>query len=78
MGEGLLPASMPSRWTGSSLTAFLSNDSSEASIVAGLMPTLVGIDSADSAGFERECGAATTGALNTVGVGLALGLGVIK
>ena len=42
------------------------------------MPTLVGIDSADSAGFERECGAATTGALNTVGVGLALGLGVIK
>ena len=38
------------------------------------MPTLVGNDSVDSAGFERELGVATTVALNAVGAGL----GVIK
>ena len=74
MGEGLLPASMPSRWTGSPLTDSLFNDSLEASTAAGLMPTLVGNDSVDSAGFERELGVATTVALNAVGAGL----GVIK
>lgn len=51
---------------------------SEASIGVGLASIFGDTNSVDSAGFEREWGAAATGAFAAIGVGLALGLGVIK
>ena len=60
------------------MAASLFNDSSKASIGVGLTSIFGDTNSVDSAGFEREWGAVATGAFAAIGVGLALGLGVIK